>query len=111
MPADATIAISLPIRKRPRRKTVTWSTPLTHVRIIPSRNDVNWPLCYCYTCTYEVLCEPHDLPEEMTTPRVFVPERDGLQLCDSYTCDHEVLWNISKDKSGSILFVPREDDL
>ena len=110
------MAISLPIRKRPRRKTVTWSTPLTHVRIIPSRHDDNRPLCYCYTCKYEVLCEPHDLPEEKTAPRVFVPEEDeeGPQLCYCHTCKYEVLcepWDLPEHKSGPILFIPREDDL
>jgi hypothetical protein len=31
-------------------------------------------LCYCHICKYEVLCEPHDLPEDKEGPIVFVPQ-------------------------------------
>lgn len=64
----------LPIRKRRMKKTVTWSTPLTATRFIPSRD--NRPLCYCHKCKYEVLCEWWDLPEDKAGPIDFVPKQE-----------------------------------
>lgn len=100
---------TLPIRKRRTAKTVSWSTPLTFVRFIPSRHGR--PMCYCHTCKYEVLCEPWDLPEGCV-PVDFVPQQDEDLLCYCRTCKYEVLCepcDLPSGASGPIPFVPEDD--
>ena len=68
-------------------------------------------MCYCYQCKYEVLCEPHDLPDDKEGPIPFVPQEDDEeQLCYCYQCKYEVLCephDLPDDKEGPIPFVPQ----
>jgi hypothetical protein len=99
--------VTLPIRKRRAKRTVTSSVPLTTVRFIPSRDDC--PMCYCHTCKYEVLCEARDLPDGCA-PVDFVPQQDDDELCYCHICKYEVLCepcDLPEDKEGPILFVPK----
>lgn len=79
---------NVPRRKRRAAKTVTWSTPLTYVRYIASRQD-----------RYEVLCQPRDLSGGRV-PVDVVPREDLV-----YHGDFQV------GASGPTALVPEDEDL
>lgn len=106
-------SVTLPIRKRRARKTVTRTVPLTAVREIPRSLT---SLCFCHACKYEVLCEPWDLPEDKYGPIIFVAESDGdgaPQQCYCHECKYEVLCapcDLPDGRDGPIPFVPLTDE-
>ena len=87
--------VTLPIRKRRVKKTVSWSTQLTMMWTIPSRRD--------HLCDFEVLCQPRSLPEEYP----FMEADDGLCYCRK--CKHFLECepsDLQSDMDGPIPFVP-----
>ncbi len=80
----------------------------------PPKKKMRPPLCFCYTCKYEVLCTPFDLPRNKKRPKEFVPELDEEEKwCYCYKCKYEVLcapWDLPKGKKGPVEFVPVEDE-